>query len=219
MELDELKQAWQTLDERLDRQGAIQWRLFQESRLSKAKSGFHWLAACKIVQIALGFFTISFCVSFWMANRGNPALLASGIVTQAFATALVVAGVIELLLIARIRYAEPVTTIQKYLTYLRLWRSRIIPWLGLVQWLLWIPLTMIAFKWWFGVDLWARAPATVYGFFAVSIAGLLTTLWLIYWSPHSLRARVGRYFDQSNTGPAVDRAQSILDEIERFQKE
>ena len=138
---------------------------------------------------------------------------------HAYSVMLIIAGVMELLLATRIHYAAPVLTIQKYLTYLRLWRKRMMPWLGLSWWLLWIPLTLVGFEALFGADLWANAPEVVYAFVGVGMAGLLATLWLVYASPQRLRKPVRDHLDDSNTGHAIKRAQAMLDQIKRFEQE
>jgi membrane protein YdbS with pleckstrin-like domain len=112
-----------------------------------------------------------------------------------------------------------VVTIQKHLTLLRQWRIRSQRWLGLSQWLLWIPVTLVMLGYWLGFDLWAHSPATVCWFLATGIVGLFATLWLMYWSPSALRKRVGDYLDDNSTGFVLKRAQRALDEIAHFERE
>jgi len=219
MELDDLKQAWQTLDRRLEQQAAINLHLLTESRVQKAKSSLGWLWIGKILQIAVAVAMTVFFATFWIAHRDNPMLLLSGIVMHAYSVMLIVAGVMELLIVTRIRHAAPVLAIQKYLTYLKLWRNRMMPWLGLSWWLLWIPLTLIGFEALFGADIWANAPSVVYIFLAIGLGGLLATLWLVYASPQRFRKPVRDYLENSNTGLAITRAQAMLDEIGQFEKE
>jgi hypothetical protein len=219
MELDDLKQAWQTLDRRLQQQNAISLQLLTDSRVRTAKSSLRWPLVRSAVQIALGVALTIFFALFWIGHRDNAMLMVSGLVMHAYSVMLIIAGVMELLLLIRIDYAAPVVTIQRYLTLYRQWRNRSMPWLGLSQWLLWIPETLIVFKAWLGIDLWANAHAVVYIFLAIGAAGLLGSMWLVYWSPAALRGRVGCYLDETNAGPAVMRAQASLDEIARFERE
>ena len=219
MELDDLKQAWQTLDRRLQQQNAINLQLLADSRVRTAKSGLRWLRVRSALQIALGVALTIFFAIFWIEHRDNIVLMASGLVMHAYSVLLIIAGVVELLLLIRIDYAEPVVTIQRYLTLYRQWRNRCMPWLGLSQWLLWIPETLIMFKFWLDADIWANAHEVVYIFLAVGTAGLLGSMWLMYWSPAALRRRVTSYLDETNAGPAVMRAQASLDEIARFEQE
>lgn len=219
MELDELKQAWQALDRRLQQQKEINLQLLTESHMRKAKSGLRWLQACSIVQIAIGAAMVVFCARFWLSHLDNAALMLSGMVLHAYGVAMIITGVMEILLIVRVDYAAQVVTIQKYLTLLRQWRIRTQRWLGLSQWLLWIPVTLVVLEYLVGFDLWAYSRATVGWFVAVGSAGLLATLWLMYWSPSALRRRVGDYLDDNSTGAVLKRVQGSLDEIARFERE
>ena len=219
MELDDLKQAWQTLDRRLQQQKEINLQLLTESRMRKARSSLRWLQAGSIAQVALGVVVTVFCATFWSSHLGETALMLSGIALHAYGVAMIVTGVMELLLITRIDYAAQVITIQKYLTLLRQWRIRSKRWLGLSQWILWIPVTLVMLGYWFGFDLWAYSHATIYWSLAASVVGLLATLWLMYWSPSALRKRVGDYLDDNSTDSLLKRVQAALDEIAAFERD
>lgn len=219
MELDELKQAWQALDRQLQQQKRISLELLTETRMRKAKRGLRWLQALAIGQVAVGLVVTIFCARFWSSHMDTPALLLSGIVLHVYGVAMIISGVMEVLLLVRTDYAAQVITIQKYLVLLRQWRILTRRWFGLAQWILWIPATLVMLEYLIGFDLWAHSPATVGGFLAVGIGGLLATLWLMFWSPRALRRRVGDYLDDNSTGALLKRAQASLDEIVRFEHE
>src|SRR3546814_3850334 len=205
MELDDLKQAWQSLDRQLQQQKRINLQLLTESHMRKAKAGLRWLQAFSVAQIAIGAVVTVFCARFWIAHMHEPALLLSGIVLHVYGIAMIISGVTEILLLVRTDYAAQIVTIQKYLALLRQWRIRTKRWFGLAQWILWIPGTLVMLEYLIGFDLWAHSPATVGWFLAVGIAGLLLTLWLMYWSPRALRRRVGDYLDDNSTGSLLRR--------------
>ena len=54
MELDDLKQAWQALDKRLEQQNTLNLHLFKQSRLDKMKSGLRPLVWGQAIQIVVG---------------------------------------------------------------------------------------------------------------------------------------------------------------------
>ncbi|MDN5782244.1 MAG: hypothetical protein L0H23_09550 [Luteimonas sp.] len=219
MELDELKAAWQSLDRQLQQQKRINLELLTETRMRGAKAGLRWLQALAVGQAVIGLVVTVFCARFWTSHMDAPALLLSGIVMHAYGVAMIITGVVEMLLLVRIDYAAQVVTLQKYMALLRQWRIRTRRWLGLAQWLLWIPTTLVMLEYLIGFDLWAHSPATVGWFLAVGIAGLLATLWLMYWSPRALRRRVGNYLDDNSAGALLKRAQASLDEIVSFERE
>ncbi len=219
MELDDLKQAWQSLDRQLQQQKRINLALLTETRMRKAKASLRWLQACSIGQVAVGALVTVFCARFWIAHMHEPALLLSGLVLHAYGVAMVIAGVMEMLLLVRTDYAAQVVTIQRYLNLLRQWRIWTRRWLGLAQWILWVPVSLVMLEYLVGFDLWSHSPATVLGFLAVGATGLLLTLWLMYRSPRALRRRVGDYIDDNSTGALLRRAQASLDEIVAFERE
>jgi len=219
MELDELRQAWQTLDRRLQQQTAINLQLLTDSRMQKAKSSLRWLQAWSVLEIAFGLALTIFAATFWTSHTDSIGLMVSGIALHAYGVGLVMTGSVELLLAIRIDYAAQVVTIQKYLTLLRQWRLRSRRWLGLSQWILWIPMVMVMLGYWLGLDLWAVSPETVCWTLGTCLVGLLATLWLLYWSPSALRKRVGDYIDDNSAGFMLKRAQGALDEIARFERE
>lgn len=216
MELDELRLAWQTLDRRLQEQTALNLQLLTESRIDKVRSRLRPLWFWQMVQLLVGVtLTVSFA-NFWLANTDSPVLLASGLVMHAWSVLLIISAVMELLLITRINYAGPVLTIQKSLAQLRLWRLRTSPWLGLPFWLLWMPLTAIAFKELFGMQM---HPGVYYLGIPFGVAGLLASLWLLSWARRPQQRHIGDAIDAGSAGRSVTRAQQYLDEIAQFGKE
>ena len=216
MELDDLKQAWQTLDKRLERQTAINRHLFTESRVDKAKARLRPLLVGQLIQLVAGIALTMFFAQFWIAHTDSRLLLVSGLLMHAWSVLLVVSAVMELLLITRLNYAAPVLTIQRTLAYLRTWRTRMAPWLGLPFWLLWMPLMAVLFQVLFGVQM--HADVFWYGL-PIGIAGLLATLWFHRWSHRPQRRHLGEALDTNSAGHSVTRAQAFLDEIARFERE
>ncbi len=216
MELDELKLAWQTLDRRLQQQTALNLQLLTEARIDKVRSRLRPLWFGQVIQLIVGvLLTVTFA-NFWVANTGSPALLVSGLLMHAWSVALIISAVTELLLITRIDYAGPVLTIQKSLAQLQMWRLRKAPWLGLPFWLLWMPLTAIAFKVLFGMQM---HPGVYYLGIPLGIAGLLASLWFLNWARRPERSHIGEAIDASSAGRSVTRAQQYLDEIAQFGRE
>jgi len=219
MELDDLKQAWQSLDRQMQQQKRINLELLTETRMRKAKAGLRWLQACSIVHAAAGVLVTVFCARFWIAHMHEPALLLSGLALHAYGVAMIITGVVEMLLLVRTDYAAQVVTIQRSLALLRRWRIRTRRWLGLVQWILWVPVMLVMLEYLTDFDLWSHSPATVLGCLAAGAAGLLLSLWLVYWSPRALRRWVGDYVDDNSAGALLKRAQASLDEIVAFERE
>jgi hypothetical protein len=217
MELDDLKPALKAFDERSGQRLDMHLAqiVLREKATSRLRPLKFWLAVQMLAGVVL---TFAFA-SYWTGHREQPALMLSGIVMHAYSVLLIVFGAIELSMANRVDYAAPVVAIQKQLAQLRAWRIRTQAWLGFPHWILWIPLTLIAFDVLFGVDLYAHAPEVVASFFAVGIAGLALTLWFMRWARQPARQRIGAFLDDSAAGGSLRKAQAFMDEIARFENE
>ena len=190
MELDELRQAWQTLDRRLARQNPINLQLLKESSLEKAGSTLRSLFWGQVAQMAFGVPFVLLAVSVWPQHLDVPHLLAAGIIVHVYGVATIVMAGVTLAL-SRIDHAAPILVIQKQLARLR--RFYVINGLvtGLSWWLIWIPALMLLAGL-AGVDMYARAPSVIWIGLAVGIPGLLATWWFDRWARHPTRPRLVR---------------------------
>lgn len=214
MELDELKQAWHTLEQRFERQQTLNLKLLTESRLDKAKRHLRWVLLGQGLQLALGVAVTVFFARLWIANLGEPLLLALGLGMHAWGVLLICSAVVEVLLVTAIQYAQPVTTVQRYLALLRRWRTRVSPWLGLPFLLLWMlgPLLLAGLG----------APISVAWLVANGLLtlGLAVTAWGLYrWAQRPGREALARRVDDFLGGDSLRQAQLRLDEVARFQRE
>ncbi|SEK65906.1 hypothetical protein SAMN05428989_0554 [Pseudoxanthomonas sp. GM95] len=208
MELDDMKLAWQAMETRLERQGALNLQLFTESRLDKARARLWPLFAWQVVQALLGIGMAVVFARFWVHHIESLPALISGLALHVWGVALVVCSAVDVLLLTRLHYAKPVLTVQKTLGQLRWWRVKWQPRLGLAWCLLWLALLEVAAKAMTGQDL----PT---GFLLWTSA---VNLVLLGGSVLLLRRRRD-LFDAGSIGRSIPRAQAMLDEIEAFKRE
>jgi hypothetical protein len=149
-----------------------------------------------------------------MAHRQSIPLVISGLLLQAYGVLLVVSGACELHMIRHIDYAGPVLEIQRRLAQLRVWRSRLVGVWVVTGCFVWIPLVLVAFKAWFGADIYANAPEVVVAFFGSGVGCLVLLRAVQRWMPGA-----ARHMDHSSVGKRVLHAQGVLDEIARFQRD
>lgn len=219
MELDDLKIAWQTLDRRLDTQAALNLHIFKDGKLDKVRRGLRPLFWGQIVQMLCGVALVLLSVSFWTTHRDVAHLLLAGLSLHVYAVLMILCGGATIGLIRRIDYAAPVLAIQKQLGHLRRFYVRTSLGLGLAWWLLWIPLMMMFFMGVFGVDMYANVPEVIWINMAVGSTGVLATWWFHRWSRHPSRPRLAKFMEDSVTGSSLRKAQSVLDEIARFERD
>ena len=221
MELDELKQAWHTLDLRLQRQATLNLQIFAEGRLDKTRSTLRWMMWRQAFQIAIWTALLVFVIGpFWIEHRATTHLLVLGLVIHAYAVLTIGVSVLQIVLMARIDMAAPVVTIQRQLVQLRSLRIRHNLLLSLPWWPLWVVGLVVGVKWWMGIDLYAIAPRFFYWTLGVGFAGLFATLWIA----RKLAARAqatGKPAPMADdlAGYSLRRAIDNLDEIARFKGE
>lgn len=219
MELDELKEAWKTLDKRLEQQGALNLHVFRQHRMDKLKSSLRPLSWGQALQIVVGALLALWGGSFWFDHRDIAHLLVAGLIVHAYGIVLIGFGAAMQTFLHRIDYSAPVLAIQRQLAHLRQIHIRGGMLAGLSWWFLWMPFLMMFFMSRHGADLYATAPSVIWIGTAVGIAGLLVNLWLHRWSRHPSRPRLAKVIEDSATGASLRKAQAYLDEIAQFEQE
>lgn len=219
MELDDFKQAWQTLDRRLELQNAINLRLYTDGKLAKARAGLRPLFWGQVTQMGFGVLLMLMAGSYWTAHLDAPHLLVSGLAVHAYGLAITILGGITLGMISGIDYAAPVLGIQQQLARLRRFYVRGGMIAGLSWWVLWLPFLVVLT----GLGGNADGQSWLLSFLAINtaagIAGLLATWWFHRWSRHPSRPRLAKAMDDSLTGGSLRKAQRVLDELAQFERE
>jgi len=217
MELDDMKAAWQTLNQRLDAQEALSLHVFKESKLDRMRRGLRPLVWGQAIQIAAGALLALWGGSFWVEHRTVPHLLIAGLIVHATGIAMIALGALMETLIARIDYSAPVLAIQRQLAQLRKVYVRAGTVVGLPWFVLWVPFTIVALKSVFGPDLYLNAPQMVWSNVGFGIACMLATLAFVRWA--RARPNIARRLGDFAAGRSIVKTQGLLDEIAQFQKE
>ncbi len=217
-ELDDLKIAWQTLNRTLERQHTLALHQFRESKLGHFHRGFRRLLVGQIIQLICGVVLSIFAGSFWVNHIRTPHLMFYGISLHAYGVMFIVFAARDLFLISQLNYAVPVLVLQKQIVDLRRWHVRAALWFGLAGCFIWIPLILILF-YKLGADVWVRNPEVVGGFLLSGFVCLGLLYGIIFWSRRPGREKFAKNLESSSAGPSVTRAQTILDDIARFEEE
>ena len=217
MELDDMKAAWKTLDQRLDAQAALNLHMFKEGKFDRMRRGLRPLVWGQAIQIVAGALIALWGGSFWVEHRDVPRLLVAGLIVHAAGISMIALGALMQVLIARIDYSAPIVTIQRQLAQLRKVYVRTMVAVGLPWFVLWVPFTIVALKSVFGPDLYLNAPQMVRVNVGFGIVCILGTLAFLRWADG--RPRVARRLDDFAAGRSIVRAQAYLDEIARFERE
>jgi hypothetical protein len=218
MELDDLKAAWKTLDERLDAQAALNGRIYKQGRLDGMRRLLRPLAWGQVVQILFGSACVLFGVGIWSRYGAVTHLFVAGLLVHLSGLAMIALGVVVQVLMVRIDYGAPVLEIQRQLARVRAVYVRGGLVVGLAWWFMWMPVLMVALAY-AGIDLYKHAPEVIGYGTAVGVAGLFAT-WLFHrWSRAPGREKLARQVDAQLAGGSLTRAQQVLDDIAQFERE
>ena len=216
MELDEMKQAWQQLDRRLEQQQALSLQLYREGRLDKLRNGLAPLVWGQAIQIAFGLLSMLLGTAYWTSHRDVLHQVVLGATVQAFGILMVVFAARILYLVQQLDYAAPVLEIQRRLATLRAWRIQVeAPVFAVVGSFVWIPLLLLEWHWELGVDAWARWPRFVSWLVIcgwVSLALVVAAVLLARWTGRM------RWISDNAAGKAVRKAEAALHEIQQFER-
>lgn len=218
MELNELKNAWQALDRRLQQQNSINLQLFKETKLDKARRSLRPLAWGQALQLVLGIGLILLGVACWTRNTDVPGLLATGILVHAFGVITVAAAGITLGLVGSIDYSAPVLKIQKRMALLLRFYTINANVCGLPWWIMWV-LVVVAFSGLGQVDPHAATPDWIWVSLAIGLAGLLATWGFHAWKRRTTDRSTHEYAVLADGADGIRRGQRILDDIARFEGE
>jgi len=219
MELDELKSAWQILDQRLETSNRLQLQAFRERKLDQLKRRLRPLFWGQVVQMVLGALVLLSAIGFWAGHRHEWPMLLSGIVVHAYGVVMIMTAGITLGRMGAIDHAAPVMALQKQLAALRRFYIRSGLWAGLPWWFLWMPIMAILVNSATGINLYTRAPSVFVFGTIIGLLGLAVT-WLFHrWSNNPNHPHRTRAVEDSLTGRSLRSAQAVLDEIAAFERD
>jgi hypothetical protein len=217
MEHDEMKMAWQSLDRRLEEHLALNKKALLLEKRSKASSKLRPLIWGQGFQMIAGSVMVLLAAGFWDATRNIPHLFYAGLSLNFYGVLLIIFGGAMQAMMSRIDYSAPVLEIQKQLARVRSLYVQCGTILGLVWWLLWIPLTMVVFAWAFGFDIYAKGPPMmILSWWIIGFGGLLASIGFMFWA--SKRSALSKKLERSAAGKSLNKAQQFLEEIAEFEK-
>lgn len=217
-ELDDLKSTWQSLNRNLERQHALALHQFREGKRSRFRNGFRPLVVGQIIQIICGALLALLGGSFWFDHLPVVHLVIYGLSVHLYGIMLIVFATRDLFLVRQFDYAAPVLVLQKQIADLRAWHRTAGLWFGITGCFIWIPLMLMVF-YGLGADVWRHSPEAVGWFFVSGLISLGIFWAVVAFSRRPGREKFARGLDDSAAGWSVKRAQSLLEEIQRFENE
>lgn len=214
MELDEMKRAWMAMELRMDGVEALLRKDSRDRRTGKARAALRPLFWGQSLQLAIGNALVVCGAVLWASHLHQPDVLVCGLVAHAYGLLLTIFAARNLYLIHRIDYAAPVLDIQRRIAALRAFRVRVeTPVNAVVGCFLWIPVLWVNLAS-YGIDPWS--PGLVRWAIASGFAGLISIV-AVVWVMR--RLGYGHKIEEASAGRSIVRAQAVLDEIARFERE
>ena len=218
MELEEMKSAWETLNQHIKRESAISLALYTDRKVASVRARLRPLFVGQFLQLFFGTGFLLLAATLWSTKPTAFSVVVAGVVVNAYGVGCIIAAGMVMGAISNVDYAGSVLEIQERLARVR--RAYVVGGLvaGLTWWFLWIPLLMVLLGL-IHVNLYAHAPSVVWMGLAVGMVGLTGTLWLYAHSRKPSHERLRRFVDQAMVGRSLQRAQAQLEEIRQFGQE
>jgi hypothetical protein len=179
MELDELKQTWSEHARKLDRILSLNLQGLKTAQLDKTRSALGRFKAFRLREMVVGILLLLLLGSY-IANRISvPTLAIPAFIVFASVLLPVIANIRQLILLDRISYADPVTTIQRKLEEIKLHylRSFLLPVLMLPLYMAYVS---VMFNLVFGIDVLAYGKAPfLWANLAVSLIFVVPAVWVL----------------------------------------
>ena len=179
MELDELKQTWNEHTRKLDRILSLNLQGLKTAQLDNTRSALGRFRAFRLRELAVGVVVLAL-LGYYIAGRISvPTLAIPAFIVFASVLIPAIANIRQLILLERISYADPITTIQRKLEEIKLHylRSFRLPVLMLPLYLAYVAVT---FDLVFRVDFFADADRWfLWVNLAVSLIFLVPAVWVL----------------------------------------
>jgi hypothetical protein len=220
MELDELKQDWTEHARKLDRILSLNLQGLKTAQLDKTRSALGRFKAFRFREMVVGIFVLVLLGSYIAGRISIPTLAIPAFIVAVSFLVPVIANIRQLILLERISYADPVTTIQRKLEEIKLHylRSFRLPVLMLPLYMAYVAVTFDLF---FGIDVLANAKAGfLWANLAVSLIFVAPAVWVLRnLSFKNTDNPVIRAFVHGNGGTQMVAALEFLTALQEFEDE
>ncbi|NYF89098.1 hypothetical protein RBB79_06075 [Tunturiibacter empetritectus] len=218
MELNELKAAWQLLENALERGNQLSVAMLRQRKLDAASRSLRPLKLNQVFQIFFGVLFLVLAGLLWSTKPTAISVILGGVFVQAYGIGCVITAGIVFSALSRIDYAAPVVEVQGGLARVRRAYGICVVVAGLSWWFLWIPLLMLLLGL-AHVDLYAFAPSVIWIGLVVGVVGLLGMYWMYVYSQRSSNMELRQFVERATFGRSLQNALQQLNEVRKFEEE
>ena len=220
MELDELKQTWTEHARKLDRILSLNVQGLKTAQVDRTRSALGRFKAFRVREMVVGILLLLLLGSYIADRISIPTLALPAFVVFASLLLPVIANIRQLILLDRISYADPVTTIQRKLEEIKLHylRSFLLPVMMLPLYMAYVS---VMFNLVFGVDIFAHGKVPfLWANLVVSLIFVVPAVWVLRnLSFKNTDNPVIRALVYGNGGKQIVAALEFLKSLEEFENE
>lgn len=154
MEFEEMKKAWNEQARALDASMPLNSVLLERNNLGTVERNLGTTLRGTVLQLVFDAAGLLLIGSFAGDHFSDLRYLLPAVLLWAFALALAIDGVLQIVALRSIDYDQPVLVIQERLLRLRAQRIKRVGWILAVAPLMWAPLAIVGFRGVFGVDVY-----------------------------------------------------------------
>ena len=220
MDLDDMKQAWQAQDHKLDTLLRLNKRALRAATQARAQTALRRLTWLLGLELAVLIPTAILLGLFAATHRTDARFLVLALVLLVCAVGLIVSAIRQLEGIRRLDHEQSVVTLQKQIETLRIQRIRTTKLALLLGPLLWVPVLIVLVRGMFGVDLFTTE--TRHWIIANLAFGVLVIL-LAFWASRRYGERMShspilQRLMRDLAGHSLNQATAYLHELEQLDR-
>ncbi len=220
MELDELKQSWNEHARKLDHILSLNLHGLKTAQVDRTRNALGRFKVFRVRELIAGIILLLLLGSYIADRISVPTLAIPALVVFASILLPVIGNIRQLILLDRISYADPVTTIQRKLEEIKLHylRSFLLPVLMLPLYMAYVSVTFNLF---FGIDIirYGNRPF-LWVNLAVSLLFIIPSVWVLrHLSFKNTDNPIIRAFVHGNGGQEMVAALEFLKTLQEFEEE
>lgn len=220
MELEALKKSWEQYDKKLDQHLKLNQRIFREMNLNKTRSSLRALLSLRILEASI-FLAAEIALAIFSAYHiDSIQFVISAAILQTFAITGLSGSLTQIILIAQIDYATPVTVLQKKLERVKTHMMQITK-LMMLSIPFYMAYIVLGFQLFFGIDIVAQGdPKWWIANIILSLLFIPLAVWIyrkLSWK--NIHIPWVKQFIYSIGGKQITKAIGFLQEIDNFEKE
>ena len=218
MKNDNLKNIWESYSSSLHNNLNINLNQLQEKNVKKTRNALNGLLLRRTIESMLFLLFAVLLLKFSIENTSTIHYLFSGLILMTFCLIGLIGSILQIVLIFRLDYSQPITSFQTQLEKLKIYSLQTLR-LIFLSIPFYITYMIIGFKVLYDFDIFSNADSSWFLWnLALAILFIPLTLWLVKILNYKTRTKWVQKLIIDNGGKQIHSAIQFLNEIEEFEK-